>query len=100
MSFLPDEGKLDMVRKLRDLMKARQDRGDYSLQAAEPDVFRVDNDNLWFVVNQGDHFAFKDPEFPGVTVVMSSEFAMRALALGFLPAFPPPPKKKRVDACS
>lgn len=111
MSFFPDNGKVDMAIKLRDLMiRTRLNRtglnqGDYD--DSEPDVFRVDNDNLWFVVNQGEHFAFKDPEFVGVTVVMKGDFAMRALALGFLPARPrfssgdenPYPKKKRIEAC-
>lgn len=115
IGFLPNKGKIDMACKLWGLMRASQVQGDYSLTAAEdeariggaePDVFRVDNDNLWLVVNQGEHFAFRDPEFPGVTVVMKGAFAMRALALGFLPALPrfpsgdeDIPKKKKVEAC-
>lgn len=96
--LLPSE-RNDMATKLRGIYPGRiipcMDADDH------PDVIRVVDDNLWMVVNQNpDLLAFKDPYSPGETLVFKSDFAMRALALGFVPEVKMSdiPRKKRVKS--
>lgn len=89
----------DMAMKLKEIFRKRG--AEDIVSDDQPDVIRVVNDNLWLVVNNNPELlAFKDPDSPGETLVFKSDFAMRALALGFLPEvkISDNPRKRRIQS--
>lgn len=57
------------------------------IKSLEPDVLSVHDENAWIAVKllgPGCH-AFKNTYEPGKTILVSEEFAERAMILGFLP---------------
>lgn len=55
------------------------------VESLKPDVLNLYDDVLWCVINEGEHYAFRNPKDPDHTIVMRKEFAEKALVLGYLP---------------
>lgn len=65
----------------------RRDEARMYLEGLGPEVMSVHNENLWIALNLlgDDARSFPNPHEPGKMIVVTKEFAEKALILGFLP---------------
>lgn len=92
----PDPKKMQAIHKLKIMLDKKllgirpaiwlmgEEAKSY-VDSLKPDVLNLYDDVLWCIVNEGEDYAFRNPNDPDHTIVMRKEFAEKVLVLGYLP---------------